>query len=403
MRGGPSVASVPDAQVGQGWVDGSAGWVANEGIFDAVFAPVTSAILGAAAIEPGQRVLDVGCGTGTLLAAAVATGATAVGVDVSPGMVEAARRRVPSATVIVDDAETADILARAPGAAFDRVVSRFGVMFFPDPVAAFTNLRRATAPGSRLVFACWRAKEDNPMFTLGTSVLEERLNPRPTPPPPGTPGPTSLADPDRPASVLGDAGWTSVDLAPLDVVLDYGTTGGNGVEARLAMVLAGSTVICHSGGVFHRGLSSGASSLPTMSAGPVTDLVLADRSPGPKWSGGAMAVAVDRAAAVDRLPGSDHQDPYQRLAMAFLVGCPANSARAYLGDLKAWGTWGAGAGPLGGLRERQPAVRDDVFHLGDAAQNCGGDRSSLAGAESEVVLLVKAPKSRYVSAAGRRV
>jgi len=200
MRGGPSVASVPDAQVGQGWVDGSAGWVANEGIFDAVFAPVTSAILGAAAIEPGQRVLDVGCGTGTLLAAAVATGATAVGVDVSPGMVEAARRRVPSATVIVDDAETADILARAPGAAFDRVVSRFGVMFFPDPVAAFTNLRRATAPGSRLVFACWRAKEDNPMFTLGTSVLEERLNPRPTPPPPGTPG-ADVARRPRPAGV----------------------------------------------------------------------------------------------------------------------------------------------------------------------------------------------------------
>ncbi len=86
-----------------------------------------------------------------------------------------------------------------------------------------------------------------------------------------------------------------------------------------------------------------------------------------------MAVAVDRVAAVDRLPGSDHQDPYQRLAMAFLVGYPASSARAHLGDLKAWGTWGAGAGPLCGLRRKQPAVRGDVVHLGDAAQNCGGD------------------------------
>jgi len=232
---------VADPTVGQGWVDGAAGWVANEAVFDAVFAPVTAAIVGAAAFRPGQRVLDVGCGTGTLLAAAVAAGATAVGVDVSPGMVEAARRRVPDATVVVDDAQTADVLARAPGAAFDLVVSRFGVMFFPDPVAAFGNVRRAAAPGARLVFACWRDREANPMFTIGTSVLEERLDPVPAPPAPGAPGPTSLADPDRLASVLGDAGWTSTELAPLDVVLDYGTTGGDGVDARLATVLAGST------------------------------------------------------------------------------------------------------------------------------------------------------------------
>ena len=81
-----------------------------------------------------------------------------------------------------------------------------------------------------------------------------------------------------------------------------------------------------------------------MSAVPVTDLVLVDRSPGPKWSGGAMAVAVDRVAAVERLPGSEHQDPYERLALAFLVSYPDNSARAYLGDLKAWGAWCAAAG-----------------------------------------------------------
>jgi len=81
-----------------------------------------------------------------------------------------------------------------------------------------------------------------------------------------------------------------------------------------------------------------------MSAVPVTDLVLVDGSPGPAWSGGAMAVAVDRVAAVERLPGSEHQDPYQRLALAFLVSYPDNSARAYLGDLKAWGAWCAAAG-----------------------------------------------------------
>ncbi len=80
-------------------------------------------------------------------------------------------------------------------------------------------------------------------------------------------------------------------------------------------------------------MSSGASSLPTMPAVPVTDLALAEGSPVPTWSGGA-AVTVDRAAAVDRLPGSKHQDPYERLPLAFCVGYPANSARAYLGDLR---------------------------------------------------------------------
>ena len=80
-------------------------------------------------------------------------------------------------------------------------------------------------------------------------------------------------------------------------------------------------VIYHSDGVVDAGLSSGASSLSTMSAVPVTDLVLVDRSPVPAWSGGAMAVTVDRAAAVERLPGSEHQDPHERLALAFLVSC----------------------------------------------------------------------------------
>jgi bacteriorhodopsin len=103
-------------------------------------------------------------------------------------------------------------------------------------------------------------------------------------------------------------------------------------------------VIYHSDGGVDAALSSGASSLSTMSAAPVTDLALVDRSPAPTWSGGAMAVTVDRVAAVERLPGSEHQDPYQRLALAFLVGYPANSARAYLGDLTAWGAWGAAAG-----------------------------------------------------------
>src|SRR4051794_25142912 len=141
------------------WATGAEGWVRNERIFDASFTPFTAAVLDAAELGSARRVLDIGCGAGTLLEAAVAAGAEAVGADISPVMVEAARRRVPAATVVIADAQTDDLLAAAPGAPFDRVVSRFGVMFFADPVAAFANMRAATEPGARLAFVCWRQGE----------------------------------------------------------------------------------------------------------------------------------------------------------------------------------------------------------------------------------------------------
>ena len=137
------------------WATGAEGWVRNERIFDAAFAPFTAAVLGAADLGSARRVLDVGCGTGTLLDAAVAAGAGAVGVDISSAMVEAARRRVPTATVVAADAQTADLLAAAPGAPFDRVVSRFGVMFFAEPEAAYSRTsgppRRPAAPRVRVL------------------------------------------------------------------------------------------------------------------------------------------------------------------------------------------------------------------------------------------------------------
>jgi SAM-dependent methyltransferase len=227
--------------MGKHWADSASGWVENESIFDAIFAPVTQAILRAADMSQGQRVLDIGCGTGTLLAAAGDAGSAAVGVDISPGMVAAATARVPAATVLLGDAQVMDLAAEAPGPPFDRVVSRFGVMFFADPVAAFANLRRIAAHDARLVFTCWRTFNENPMFTLGTSVLTDRLDPRPDPPGPNEPGPTAFADRDRLAGLLSDAGWASVNITPLDVTLDYGFDGNDGVEPRLATVLSVAT------------------------------------------------------------------------------------------------------------------------------------------------------------------
>jgi SAM-dependent methyltransferase len=220
------------------WATGAEGWVRNEGIFDAVFAPFTAAIVGAAELGSARRVLDVGCGAGTLLEAAVAAGADAVGIDISPGMVEAAQRRVPTATVIAADAQTADLRSAAPGAPFDRVVSRFGVMFFADPEAAFINIRSATAPGARLAFVCWREGETE-MFSLGLRALTTRLTDAPVRPTPGEPGPMGLANADRLREVLGVAGWSNVTIEPNDQLCDYSMGGSDGVEERLAVALSG--------------------------------------------------------------------------------------------------------------------------------------------------------------------
>jgi SAM-dependent methyltransferase len=221
---------MPNEEMRDYWAGGAAGWVTHEAVFDRAFAPVTEALLAAADVGPGDRLLDVGCGSGTLLAAAAERGAQVVGVDISPGMVEAARRRVPAATVLVADAQTAQL----PGP-FSRVVSRFGVMFFADPTAAFGNLRRATE--GRIAFACWRGKDENPMFTMGVQTLTARLGAAAEDP--GGPGPTALADPDRIREVL--AGWDGVDVRPLDFECDYRHDGSDGVEERLATVLSTRT------------------------------------------------------------------------------------------------------------------------------------------------------------------
>lgn len=221
------------------WTTGAEGWVRNERIFDAALSPFTDAILGSADLGSAKRVLDIGCGAGTLLEAAVAAGSDAVGVDISPVMVEAARRRAPTATVVTADAQTTDLLAAAPGVPFDRVVSRFGVMFFEQPDAAFTNIRQATAPGARLVFVCWREGEDD-IFSLGLHGLMARLAEPRARPIPGAPGPMGLANADRIRDVLGVAGWSDITIEPNDALCNYSLDGSDGVEERLTIVLSGT-------------------------------------------------------------------------------------------------------------------------------------------------------------------
>lgn len=219
------------------WAVGGEAWVRNERIFDHVFTDITATLIAAADLRGAARLLDVGCGTGTLLTRAVDAGVAAVGVDISEPMVTAARARVPEAEVVLADAQEADLAALGPA---DRIVSRFGVMFFDDPAAAFTNIRRAAAPGARLAFVCWRADETE-MFELGLAPLREHLPDGALPAPQvGAPGPVGFGERARIEEVLRRAGWADATIEAADVPCDYGIDGTDGVDARLAVALAGS-------------------------------------------------------------------------------------------------------------------------------------------------------------------
>lgn len=204
-------------------------WADQGELFDAILAPAAAAIVEVADLT--GSVLDIGCGTGALLEATVDAGARAVGVDISPAMLQVAAARVPEAVTVLADAQTVDLSPQA-GPGFDRFVSRFGVMFFADPTAAFTNLRRFAAPGARMSFVCWRDDHPNLMFTLGTRILTS------TPvPPPGQPGPMAFADPILLRGILSDAGWQDIAIDSFEFTSRYGSPdGSDGVEERLSVI-----------------------------------------------------------------------------------------------------------------------------------------------------------------------
>ncbi|MCB1271988.1 MAG: class I SAM-dependent methyltransferase [Microthrixaceae bacterium] len=221
------------------WAERSGGWVQNQDVLDRAFAPFTSAVMEAVGVAREERVLDVGCGPGTLLETASRLGARAVGVDISAEMVAAARSRVPDAEVIEGDAQVTDLLDAAPGRPFDAVVSRFGTIFFEDPVDAFTNIRVACAPGARLAMVTWRSGEQD-LFTCGLEPLLARLDDPPGPPPEDRPGPMGLATEEHLRAVLLEAGWDEVHLVALTARCDYRTRSTDGVDERMAVALSGS-------------------------------------------------------------------------------------------------------------------------------------------------------------------
>lgn len=198
-------------------------WVAHHRDLDILHDAVRAHLIAAAGLTPGARVLDVGCGGGaTTLSAARAVGpeGRAHGIDISAPLLEVARADRHAAGLSQADFFHADAQTHSFETPYDVILSRFGVMFFDDPVAAFANLRAALAPGGRLVIATWAPAEHNPWFSEARAAAVDRLGAPPAGDP-DAPGPMALRDPDRITDILRQAGLRSVTVTPQDVTLHH--------------------------------------------------------------------------------------------------------------------------------------------------------------------------------------
>jgi SAM-dependent methyltransferase len=193
-------------------------WAAHAERYDAMSAAFNQPLLDAAAIGETDSVLDVGCGNGqtTRLAARRASRGTAVGLDLSgPMLARASDLAVGEGlTNVVFEQGDAQVHTFVP-ASFDVAISRFGVMFFADPVAAFRNLGKALRAGGRLAFVCWQQLSSNEWLLVPVGAALEHV-PMPDLGPPGAPGPFSLAEPNHIQDVLGSAGFEPVTVTALD-------------------------------------------------------------------------------------------------------------------------------------------------------------------------------------------
>jgi SAM-dependent methyltransferase len=216
----------------------AARWVDHQELHDRMLAPLGDIVLDAAALSPGDDVLDVGCGCGstTLAAARAVAPGTAVGLDLSAPMLRRARENAAAQGLASVSFELGDAQVHSVGRAFDVVISRFGVMFFADPVAAFANVRAATRPGGRLAFVCWQPLAANEWLTVPVAAFAEHM-PLPEPADQQAPGMFALAEPGRARHVLGEAGWREVTVTEWRVPI---LLGGGALDDAVDFVRTGS-------------------------------------------------------------------------------------------------------------------------------------------------------------------
>jgi SAM-dependent methyltransferase len=197
-------------------------WAANLDRLDLMLQDFGQAALVAAAVQSGERILDVGCGSGTstfMLAEQVGAAGYVLGVDISEQLVKLASAATPNSAPVeflLADAATASL----PAESFDLLFSRFGVMFFDEPAAAFAHMRGALKPDGRIAFVCWRSAAENDWVRLPMSAIRDIVPMAPTDP--EAPGPFAFGKSDRLTDILTAAGFHDIDVVPFDTRLAYG-------------------------------------------------------------------------------------------------------------------------------------------------------------------------------------
>jgi SAM-dependent methyltransferase len=239
-------ASGPNAQQIEYWNE-QAGpkWIAENARLDAMLAPLGLAGLERAQPRSGERVLDIGCGVGQTslqLAARVGPTGSVLGVDISAPMLARARERaaqekLPHLRFEIADAQTFPLTPES----VDLVFSRFGVMFFADPEAAFVNIGRAVRPGGRMTFVCWQALGLNPWMRDMVAAIAKHVQ-LPAPPAPDAPGPFAFADAARVRGILERAGFRNVKHEPVTGELSLGGTLDEALSFAIEIGPAGTAL-----------------------------------------------------------------------------------------------------------------------------------------------------------------
>jgi len=207
-------------------------WVESQARTDAMLAPLSEILLEKAAASEGERVIDVGCGCGETSLRMAQAGAAVWGIDVSAPMLVRAKERARELGLENVAFSETDASTQALTPDHDLILSRFGVMFFSDPTAAFSNLRTGLAPSGRLCFLCWQPPQKNPWMAIGGAAVQPFLTPPEVAPDPRAPGPFAFADAEYLEGILSGAGFKGIEIEPVGAQVHIGDDLEDAMEAQ---------------------------------------------------------------------------------------------------------------------------------------------------------------------------